>query len=111
MTSMNQPWYKLDNADEVSSPAVLIYYDRMVENLRRMLAIVGGDASRLRPHIKTHKVPEIISLHLQRGITKFKCATIVEAEMLALADARDVLLAYQPVGPNVRRLVALMQRF
>jgi D-threonine aldolase len=105
------PWHKLDNVAEVASPALLIYYDRMVENLRRMLAIVGGDGSRLRPHIKTHKVPEIISLHLEHGITKFKCATIAEAEMVASAGAPDVLLAYQLVGPNIRRLVALMQRF
>lgn len=105
------PWHKLDNVAEVASPALLIYYDRMVENLRRMLAMVNGDGSRLRPHIKTHKVPEIISLHLQQGITKFKCATIAEAEMLASVGAPDVLLAYQPVGPTIRRLVALMQRF
>jgi D-serine deaminase-like pyridoxal phosphate-dependent protein len=108
---MTAAWYKLDNVGEVASPALLIYYERMVENLRRMLAIVGGDGSRLRPHIKTHKVPEIISLHLEQGITKFKCATIAEAEMLALAGARDVLLAYQPVGPNIHRLARLIQRF
>ena len=73
---MNQPWYKLDNVAEIPSPALLIYQERMVENLRRMLAMVGNDPNRLRPHIKTHKVPEIIALHLERGITKFKCATI-----------------------------------
>src|SRR5436190_11641796 len=104
-------WYQLTNADEVPSPALLVYHERMAENLRRMLQIVGGDPSRLRPHIKTHKVPEIISLHLDQGITKFKCATIAEAEMLAAAEAKDILLAYQPVGPNIQRLVTLMQRF
>ena len=109
--SMTQQWYTLDNVHEIASPALLIYQERMVENLRRMLAMVGGDATRLRPHIKTHKVPEIVSLHLEHGITKFKCATIAEAEMLALACAPDVLLAYQPVGPNIQRLVTLIQRF
>src|SRR5438874_6085906 len=108
---MNRSWYKLDNVAEIASPALLIYQERMVENLGRMLAIVGDDPSRLRPHIKTHKLPEVISLHLERGITKFKCATIAEAEMLALAETPDVLVAYQPVGPNVQRLIALMQRF
>ena len=108
---MNQSWYKLDNVADIASPALLIYQERMVENLGRMLSIVGGDPTRLRPHIKTHKLPEITALHLERGLTKFKCATIAEAEMLALAGAPDVLLAYQPVGPNVERLVALVRRF
>jgi D-serine deaminase-like pyridoxal phosphate-dependent protein len=48
---------------------------------------------------------------MEQGITRFKCATIAEAEMLGLAGAADVLLAYQPVGPNVARLVRLMQKF
>ncbi|HYR57624.1 MAG TPA: D-TA family PLP-dependent enzyme, partial [Chthoniobacteraceae bacterium] len=45
------------------------------------------------------------------GITKFKCATIAEAEMAADSGAPDVMLAGQPVGPNVRRFIALMKRF
>jgi D-serine deaminase-like pyridoxal phosphate-dependent protein len=75
-----------------------------------MLAIIG-DAQRLRPHIKTHKCEQIVRLHLNHGITKFKCATIAEAEMAAMAGAKDVLLAYQPVGPNVRRFLTLLVDF
>ena len=50
-------------------------------------------------------------MHLDEGMTRFKCATIAEAEMAAGAGAPDVLLAYQPVGPNVARLVRLVQTF
>ena len=50
-------------------------------------------------------------MHLDEGITRFKCATIAEAEMAAGAGAPDVLLAYQPVGPNVARFVRLVQAF
>ena len=82
----------------------------MEENIRRMIAIVG-DVARLRPHMKTHKMAEVIRLQLARGITKFKCATIAEAEMTASCGAPDVLLAYQPVGPNVGRLLELIRRF
>src|SRR5262249_53874641 len=60
---------------------------------------------------KTHKLPELIRLQVRHGVTKFKCATIAEAEMTAANGAVDVLLAYQPVGPNVRRLLALAARF
>jgi 3-hydroxy-D-aspartate aldolase len=45
------------------------------------------------------------------GIRKFKCATIAEAELAASAGVPDLLLAYQPVGPAVRRLVELINAF
>lgn len=107
---MNPDWYRVANIAEVPSPSLLVYPDRVAENVRRMIAVAGG-AARLRPHMKTHKMPELIRLQLGLGITKFKCATIAETEMTAGAGAPDVLLAYQPVGPNVARLLALTQKF
>ena len=104
------PWFVLANPDDVPSPALLVYRRRLDENLRRMVAMARGP-DRLRPHVKTHKAPQIVEAQLAQGITRFKCATIAEAEMTAQAGAPDVLLAYQPVGPNVERLVALSQRY
>jgi D-threonine aldolase len=72
---------------------------------------VAGDVERLRPHMKTNKLPEVIQMQMDQGITKFKCATIAEAEMVATCLAPDVLLAYQPVGPNVQRFIRLVQTF
>jgi D-serine deaminase-like pyridoxal phosphate-dependent protein len=63
------PWYLLDNEDEVPSPALLVYRERVDENLRRMLAMAGSP-DRLRPHVKTHKVPQIVRAQLAQGITK-----------------------------------------
>ena len=103
---MSEDWHRLANPDEIPSPALLIYPDRVEENIRRMIAM-AGTADRLRPHVKTHKLGEIVQLQLKAGITRFKCATIAEAEMLAQAGARDVLLANQLVGPNARRLAKL----
>ena len=96
-------WFELENAEEIPSPSLLIFADRVRENLLRMCRI-AGDPARLRPHVKTHKLPQIVRMSLELGITRFKCATLAEAEMLAEANAPDVLLAYQPVGPNVLRL-------
>lgn len=107
---MNPDWYRVANVAEVPSPSLLVYPDRIAENVRRMITVAGGVA-RLRPHMKTHKMPELIRLQLSMGITKFKCATIAETEMTAGAGAPDVLLAYQPVGPNVGRMLALAQKF
>ena len=103
-------WYSISNADAIPTPTVLVYPDRVEQNLKRMVAMAGG-AERLRPHVKTHKLPQIIALKRKAGIHKFKVSTIAEAEMTATAGGEDILLAYQPVGPNVMRLVALMRRF
>jgi D-threonine aldolase len=103
-------WFPVENVDDVPSPALLVYPDRAEENIRRLIVIAGG-VTRLRPHMKTHKLPEIARLHVAHGIDKVKCATIAEAEMLAEAGIADILLAYQPVGPAVARLLALADRF
>jgi D-serine deaminase-like pyridoxal phosphate-dependent protein len=103
-------WYELSNVQDVPSPALLVYPDRAIENVRRMVSRVG-DAARLRPHVKTHKLPEVLRMHLDLGIRAFKAATLAECEMAAAAGAPDVLLAYQPVGPNVARLLSLVTRF
>jgi D-serine deaminase-like pyridoxal phosphate-dependent protein len=100
----------VSSPDDVPSPALLVYRERVEENLRRLVSVAGG-TDRLRPHVKTHKVAWIVQAQLAQGITRFKCATIAEAEMTAQAGATDVLLAYQPVGPNVERLRALTERF
>src|SRR5690606_12904359 len=108
--SMSPPWFEVADAGTVASPALLVYAARADENLRRTIAMAGG-VERLRPHVKTHKLAPIVERHLALGITRFKCATIAEAEMTAAAGAPDVLLAYQPVGPNIARLAALCARF
>ncbi|MEZ4867163.1 MAG: D-TA family PLP-dependent enzyme [Caldilineaceae bacterium] len=107
---MNNHWYEPKNPEAIASPALLIYPARVEANIQQMLKI-AGDVNRLRPHVKTHKLPQIVAMHQAHGIEKLKCATIAEAEMLASAGVKDILLAYQPVGPNQQRLLTLMQRY
>lgn len=105
-----EEWYVVKNIDEIDSPALLVYKDRVKENIETLLRTIDNP-DRLRPHVKTHKSAEVTQLLLQAGIKKFKCATIAEAEMLAKAGAPDILLAYQPVGIKAKRLVSLTQKF
>lgn len=105
-----QPWYEVQNVDKIASPALLIYPHRVEQNIQQMMEI-AGDVSRLRPHVKTHKLPQVVAMHQAHGINKLKCATIAEAEMLAESGVPDILLAYQPVGPNQQRLIELAQRY
>jgi D-serine deaminase-like pyridoxal phosphate-dependent protein len=106
----NDKWYPIDNVREVSSPALIIYPDRIERNIRKMVEI-AGNVDQLRPHVKTHKMSEIIRLQMKHGINKFKCATISETEMVASCGATDILLAIQPVGPNMERFFQLKQSF
>jgi len=103
-------WFEVTNVGDVASPALLLYPNRIRENIRRMIRLAGS-AVRLRPHIKTHKLPELVRMQLEEGITKFKCATIAEAEMAAGAGAKDVLIAYPMVGPNMGRLREVTRQF
>lgn len=105
-----EDWYYIKNVDEIDSPSLVIYRERVAENIRTAISIVQ-DVKRLRPHVKTHKCAEVVEMMLREGITKFKCATIAEAEMLAACHVEDVLLAYQPQGPKIERLIQLIIHF
>lgn len=103
-------WYKIKNESEVFTPSVLIYPDRIVENIHRMIKI-AGDASRLRPHVKTHKMAEVVRMQVEQHITKFKCATLSEMEMTAANGASDVLLAFPLFGPDIRKYISLVTKY
>ena len=108
---MPMKWYEIKNIDTIDSPALVIYKERVIENIRLFKAMVNNDVNRLRPHVKTNKISEVCQLMLDAGITKFKCATIAESEMLAMIAAPDVLLAYQPVGPKAERFIKLLKQY
>jgi D-serine deaminase-like pyridoxal phosphate-dependent protein len=104
------PAYPLSDVSTVFSPALVLYPELIRQNIARVVEMAGGPA-RLRPHVKTHKTREIARMLLDAGVTKHKCATVAEAEMLATAGAPDVLIAYPLVGPNLGRLAALIRKY
>ena len=103
-------WYIVKNIDELDSPALMVYPDRVKYNIGLAISMVG-EIQRLRPHVKTNKAREVSELMMEAGISKFKCATIAEAEMLSQCGAADVLLAYQPLGPKLKRFVSLIEKY
>lgn len=104
------PIYRIADVDRLLSPSLVVFPDLVERNIDRMIAIAGG-VDRLRPHCKTHKLKEVVELQLRRGITRQKAATIAEAEMLAQAGCRDVVLSYNLVGPNIPRAVEFLRRY
>jgi len=110
ISDSNNNWYLVNDTNEITSPSLLVYPDRIEANIKRLIEI-AGNVDNLRPHVKTHKMSEIIKLQMKYGIYKFKCATISETEMVAKCGATDILLAIQPVGPNIERFFKLKQAF
>lgn len=102
--------FTLADIHTLDTPALVVYPDRVQRNIETAVRMIG-DVNRLRPHIKTSKSPDVVRRLLEAGITKFKCATIAEAEMLGMCGAPDVLLAYQPVGPKLHRFIAVIQKY
>ncbi|MBL9124943.1 MAG: D-TA family PLP-dependent enzyme [Planctomycetaceae bacterium] len=103
-------WFAIESAARIPSPALVLYRDRIGENIRRMIAIAGS-AERLRPHAKTHKLGPVARLQIDAGIRKFKCATLPEAQMLAEAGAADVLVAFGLAGPARETFARLLARY
>ncbi len=103
-------WYKLQDSSHLLSPCLLVYPEIIRRNVAASIRI-AGDPERLRPHVKTHKTPQIVHMALDQGITKHKCATLAEAAMLAECGVPDVLVAYPVVGPAIEKLIDLIEQF
>lgn len=102
--------YRVVNADEIPTPALLVYREAVAHNIKTIGEMLGG-FERLRPHIKTHKMAQVAKMEMAAGIDKFKCATPKEAAMLAALGAKDILISYHMVGANIERVVGLKKSY
>ena len=100
--------YQIQNIDEIATPALVLYPHIVQTNIRSIGNLLGGYDD-LRPHIKTHKMSRVVRMEMDAGITKFKCATPKEAALLAAIGVKDIIIAYQMVGPQIDRTVELQQ--
>ncbi|HKQ08036.1 MAG TPA: D-TA family PLP-dependent enzyme [Blastocatellia bacterium] len=103
--------YRIHEASEVMTPALAIYPELVDANIQTTLRLVGGDANRLRPHVKTAKLLSVMRQWAARGVSHFKCSTSLELLTVCEAGAADVLLAYPAVGANARRVRELAEQF
>ena len=101
------PW----TIDDLDTPAVLIDLDRAEANLRRAQAYADAHGLKLRPHIKTHKIPELARRQVELGAVGINCQKLGEAEVMADAGIADILLTFNLLGrAKLHRLVALARR-
>ncbi|MCI0681979.1 MAG: DSD1 family PLP-dependent enzyme [Gemmataceae bacterium] len=99
-----------DKAD-LPTPALLVDLDRFERNVRTMADHARAAGCGLRPHAKTHKCPEIARRQAAAGALGVCVATVPEAEAMAAASIRGVLLTSPIVERRkVARMVALAQK-
>lgn len=99
------------NIFDLDTPALVIDLDRVEANVNEMATRTKSAGVRLRPHTKTHKMPEIAQLQLDAGASGITCAKLGEAEVMVAAGFDDVLIAYPLYGDSkLRRLATLRDR-
>jgi D-serine deaminase-like pyridoxal phosphate-dependent protein len=88
------------NVYELETPSVLIDLDRMENNIQRMQARCNELGLAFRPHIKTHKIPDIAQMQVDAGAVGIACQKVSEAEVFAEAGLNDIQIPYNIVGPQ-----------
>jgi D-serine deaminase-like pyridoxal phosphate-dependent protein len=87
--------------EAVRTPALLLFAEQVDQNIAATLALLGGDADRWRPHLKTAKLGWTMARLAGAGVRQAKCATPLELETACAAGFADVLLSYPLLGPAV----------
>jgi D-serine deaminase-like pyridoxal phosphate-dependent protein len=96
---------------ELDTPAVVVDLDILDKNLSEMAAYCAQHGLSLRPHTKTHKIPEIARMQIRAGARGITVAKLGEAEIMAREGLDDILVAYPIVGSGkLDRLVDLARR-
>src|SRR5712692_11512848 len=96
--------------DALDTPCLVVDLDRMERNLRDWQGDMERSKIKLRPHIKTHKVPEIALQQMELGAVGIACAKVTEAEPFVAAGCRDVVIAYPVVGHDKWERIARLAR-
>ncbi len=95
---------------ELDTPALVVDYDQLVANINQMAEYFAHREADLRPHAKTHKCPQVAALQIAAGAIGVTCAKLGEAEVMATAGIKSILLANQLVGPRASDRLARLVR-
>ena len=96
---------------DLETPSILIDLDRMERNIAAMQKRCDDLGIQFRPHIKTHKIPDIARRQLEAGAVGIACQKVSEAEVFADAGIKDIQIPYNIVGAaKTSRLAQLAKR-
>src|SRR5436305_7016276 len=95
----------------LDTPALLVDLDTLDANIARMAECFRRHGVNWRPRTKGIKVPQIAQRLLDAGAIGITCAKLGEAEVMAAAGIKDILIANQIVGTQkIARLSELRRR-
>src|SRR5271154_1843942 len=83
---------------DLDTPALLVDIDVLDRNIREIVETCRARGVNWRPHSKSHKSPDIVRRQLAAGASGIVCAKLGEAEVMAEAGIRNILIANQIVG-------------
>jgi D-serine deaminase-like pyridoxal phosphate-dependent protein len=100
------------NVADLQTPSVTILLDRLAANIERVQATIAKHGIANRPHIKTHKIPEIARMQIAAGAIGITCQKLDEVDIFTDAEvADDVLVTFNIVGvAKTDRLMELSSR-
>jgi D-serine deaminase-like pyridoxal phosphate-dependent protein len=97
--------------DDIDTPALIVDLDRMASNIEAMARLGREGKIALRPHVKSHKIPELAIRQVEAGAVGITCQKLGEAEVMADAGLSDITIAYPIIGARkLRRLTDLAHR-
>ena len=100
-----------DGVPPLSTPGILVDLDVFDENVAAMASLLRGTGKTVRPHVKTHRTPDLAKRQLGESARGVTCATVGEAEAMVAAGIDDVLIANEVVDePKLARVAELARR-
>src|SRR5882757_7151473 len=98
-----------DLGEVEDTPEVVVDLGRLQDNITRAAAVADAHRVQLRPHVKTHKMPQVASLQIRAGAVGIQVAKLGEAEVFAQAGIADIFVGYPLVGSQkIARLIQLI---
>jgi len=102
---------KSEIARQFGTPAAVVDLDVVERNIGRVQGLLDARGIANRPHIKTHKSPELARMQRAAGAKGITCQKLGEAEVFADAGFDDILITYNVFGEQKEaRMAALMRR-
>ena len=97
--------------NQLDTPVAIVELDKLEANITRLQKYLDNHGIANRPHIKTHKIPEIAHMQIKAGAVGITCQKIGEAEVMAQAGISDIFLPYNIIGQaKLERLMRLARR-
>jgi D-serine deaminase-like pyridoxal phosphate-dependent protein len=96
---------------ELSTPVPVVDYDTACRNVRRLQEYCDRHQLKLRPHIKTHKLPFFAHKQCRAGAVGITVQKLGEAEVMAQTGLSDILITYNIVGPEKAERLANLTNF